>query len=107
LQLLKGERIRTERIFQEDMDTLLSTLHRLWPRGMEIKTYGNLLKNQHILPPRSTAGQLTLDQHIGVRIPGGQPNQIKNLRFPTPSKELAGNIELATFHSYTCRNAPE
>src|SRR5207237_4781463 len=25
------------------------------------------------LPPRSTAGQLTLDQHIGVRIPGGQP----------------------------------
>src|SRR5690349_14757076 len=26
------------------------------------------------LPPRSTAGQLTLDQHIGVRIPGGQPN---------------------------------
>ena len=28
----------------------------------------------HVLPPRSTAGQLTLDQHIGVRIPGGQPN---------------------------------
>ena len=27
-----------------------------------------------LLPPRSTAGQLTLDQHIGVRIPGGQPN---------------------------------
>src|SRR6266567_6543594 len=27
----------------------------------------------HLLPPRSTAGQLTLDQHIGVRIPGGQP----------------------------------
>ncbi len=26
-----------------------------------------------MLPPRSTAGQLTLDQHIGVRIPGGQP----------------------------------
>src|SRR5215471_6563689 len=26
-----------------------------------------------VLPPRSTAGQLTLDQHIGVRIPGGQP----------------------------------
>jgi hypothetical protein len=22
----------------------------------------------------------TLDQHIGVRIPGGQPNQINNLR---------------------------
>ena len=26
-----------------------------------------------VVPPRSTAGQLTLDQHIGVRIPGGQP----------------------------------
>ena len=25
------------------------------------------------LPPRSMVGQLTLDQHIGVRIPGGQP----------------------------------
>ena len=30
------------------------------------------------LPPRSTAGQLTLDQHIGVRIPGGQPNLPEN-----------------------------
>src|SRR6476660_9305980 len=29
---------------------------------------------QSKLPPRSTAGQLTLDQHIGVRIPGGQPS---------------------------------
>src|SRR5258708_40177663 len=27
-----------------------------------------------MLPPRSMVGQLTLDQHIGVRIPGGQPN---------------------------------
>ena len=27
----------------------------------------------HMLPPRSMVGQLTLDQHIGVRIPGGQP----------------------------------
>ena len=26
------------------------------------------------LPPRSMVGQLTLDQHIGVRIPGGQPD---------------------------------
>lgn len=26
-----------------------------------------------VLPPRSMVGQLTLDQHIGVRIPGGQP----------------------------------
>ena len=31
------------------------------------------------LPPRSTAGQLTLDQHIGVRIPGGQPNLLNRL----------------------------
>ena len=33
----------------------------------------------HLLPPRSTAGQLTLDQHIGVRIPGGQPIDNKAL----------------------------
>ena len=32
------------------------------------------------LPPRSTAGQLTLDQHIGVRIPGGQPIIFNHLR---------------------------
>jgi hypothetical protein len=25
------------------------------------------------LPPRSMVGQLPLEQHIGVRIPGGQP----------------------------------
>jgi hypothetical protein len=30
------------------------------------------------LPPRSTAGQLTLDQHIGVRIPGGQPSYLES-----------------------------
>ena len=36
-----------------------------------------------MLPPRSTAGQLTLDQHIGVRIPGGQPN------FHAPFREAA------------------
>ena len=39
------------------------------------------IKTQRIqLPPRSTAGQLTLDQHIGVRIPGGQPNLFNHLR---------------------------
>jgi hypothetical protein len=27
----------------------------------------------HLLPPRSMVGQLPLEQHIGVRIPGGQP----------------------------------
>ena len=31
------------------------------------------------LPPRSMVGQLTLDQHIGVRIPGGQPNKTNGL----------------------------
>jgi hypothetical protein len=49
------------------------------------------------LPPRSTAGQLTLDQHIGVRIPGGQPNLFKHLRssicFPSGNWQYpAGNI---------------
>ena len=39
---------------------------------------------QSKLPPRSTAGQLTLDQHIGVRIPGGQPKFFRCLRiFPS------------------------
>ena len=28
---------------------------------------------------KGTVGQLTLDQHIGVRIPGGQPIRIKHL----------------------------
>ena len=36
---------------------------------------------QSALPPRSMVGQLTLDQHIGVRIPGGQPIRINILRF--------------------------
>jgi hypothetical protein len=31
------------------------------------------------LPTRSMVGQLPLEQHIGVRIPGGQPNKINNL----------------------------
>jgi hypothetical protein len=30
-----------------------------------------------LLPPRSMVGQLPLEQHIGVRIPGGQPKQDK------------------------------
>src|SRR6185437_6403531 len=44
------------------------------------------------LPPRSMVGQLTLDQHIGVRIPGGQPkiaskcssSPIQNQPIPPP-----------------------
>jgi hypothetical protein len=31
------------------------------------------------LPPRSMVGQLPLEQHIGVRIPGGQPVDSKGL----------------------------
>ena len=41
---------------------------------------GLAAKTSQTLPPRSTAGQLTLDQHIGVRIPGGQPNLFNQLR---------------------------
>ena len=37
-------------------------------------------RTSRLLPPRSMAGQLTLDQHIGVQIPGGQPNPIDRLR---------------------------
>ena len=36
------------------------------------------------LPPRSMVGQLTLDQHIGVRIPGGQPIENKDLTTLSP-----------------------
>src|SRR6202167_1018514 len=39
------------------------------------------------LPPRSMVGQLPLEQHIGVRIPGGQPFIISNLRYLPPSKK--------------------
>src|SRR5215831_10631466 len=59
------------------------------------------------LPPRSTAGQLTLDQHIGVRIPGGQPNLFKHLRFAEASKTAPGNIQLVTFASPTRRTTWE
>ena len=37
------------------------------------------------LPPRSMVGQLTLDQHIGVRIPGGQPINMRGFA-PLPCK---------------------
>ena len=36
------------------------------------------------LPPRSMVGQLPLEQHIGVRIPGGQPLA----HFPVPSRTI-------------------
>jgi hypothetical protein len=35
----------------------------------------NLCFTLHLLPVRSTVGQLPLEQHIGVRIPDGQPIQ--------------------------------
>ena len=50
-----------------------STINRHKRRGVGTWDCVNLLKNQALLPPRSMVGQLTLDQHIGVRIPGGQP----------------------------------
>src|ERR1700748_463254 len=48
------------------------------------------------LPPRSMVGQLTLDQHIGVRIPGGQPithfPHILSRQNPTPSIAFPGSL---------------
>src|SRR5215470_11421418 len=41
---------------------------------MQVAVTAHSARHNLVLPPRSTAGQLTLDQHIGVRIPGGQPN---------------------------------
>ena len=38
------------------------------------------------LPPRSMVGQLPLEQHIGVRIPGGQPVDSRHL-----SGDLSGS----------------
>jgi hypothetical protein len=42
------------------------------------------------LPPRSMVGQLPLEQHIGVRIPGGQPIYLflAVYRNPGKSKEV-------------------
>ena len=51
----------------------------------------------HSLPPRSTAGQLTLDQHIGVRIPGGQPILFKHFHtilLRLPRRLLRGSCVL-------------
>ena len=49
-----------------------------------------------LLPPRSMVGQLTLDQHIGVRIPGGQPTGIENLatNFLNPILTLSSAMNL-------------
>jgi hypothetical protein len=50
------------------------------------------IHTSHLLPPRSTAGQLTLDQHIGVRIPGGQPKQSKQVRSNSGHAPLCANV---------------
>src|ERR1700733_11072337 len=42
---------------------------------------------QPALPPRSMVGQLPLEQPIGVRIPGGQPNK----HFPALSRTSSFN----------------
>jgi hypothetical protein len=55
--------------------------HRERPQAAEQAGTAQERRSQRIiLPPRSTAGQLTLDQHIGVRIPGGQPTENKAVR---------------------------
>src|ERR1039458_8119701 len=51
------------------------------------------------LPPRSTAGQLTLDQHIGVRIPGGQPRLFN--RFYTFHLALCRVKKTGQIHRWT------
>jgi hypothetical protein len=38
------------------------------------------------LPPRSMVGQLPLEQHIGVRIPGGQPMSGLSVVYRSPGK---------------------
>ena len=42
------------------------------------------------LPPRSMVGQLPLEQHIGVRIPGGQPL----MHFPVSSRTYSSTKNL-------------
>ena len=75
------------------------------PRIREART----LRVSRSLPPRSTAGQLTLDQHIGVRIPGGQPNSFQQFSYWTHSPlwgllwglEPASNSACSRFRSST------
>ena len=54
---------------------------RFWQGNLTVAQPANRIsgREKRRLPPRSTAGQLTLDQHIGVRIPGGQPNLFSHL----------------------------
>src|ERR1035437_4812837 len=55
-------------------------LPRPWPAKFHNRGKSRLV------PTRSMVGQLPLEQHIGVRIPGGQPNSL--LQSPAPSSFL-------------------
>ena len=70
-------RIRFDRVRESPYD------EPSWPTacGLRLCIDGCLaaVRLSPLLPPRSMVGQLTLDQHIGVRIPGGQPNPYKTL----------------------------
>jgi hypothetical protein len=53
-----------------------------------------------LLPPRSMVGQLTLDQHIGVRIPRGQPTKSR-----VPAVPLQNSVSRVRAVSVSVRNA--
>jgi hypothetical protein len=68
---------------------------------------------QSALPPRSMVGQLTLDQHIGVRIPGGQPNKTQGLPSQaggSRSSKSGTGTKIGTnriwIHTSTCMRMP-
>ena len=46
-----------------------------WSRSIRLQVEPCISR---LLPPRSMVGQLPLEQPIGVRIPGGQPNSLLN-----------------------------
>ena len=67
--LLKGLTLRTNARMMNELANAQLGSRRVRPTGIQ----GSV--NMPV-PPRSMAGQLTLDQHIGVRIPGGQPKTL-------------------------------
>ena len=60
-----------------------------------------------LLPPRSMVGQLTLDQHIGVRIPGGQPIRINNQGTEMSISGRSKVIVSRASRNILCRVAPK
>ena len=56
---------------------LAPAVNRMARKGMQVRV---LPLQPSLLPTRSTVGQLPLEQHIGVRIPGGQPRLLRNAR---------------------------